>query len=65
MQLIGYNVVAVVKCEGSNLPLATGWVCQSDVQDSSGDVVSSCVYQCVFFSHKCKIALIAIKLLFF
>ena len=32
-----YNVVTVVKSKGSNF-------CESDVQDSSGDVVSSCVY---------------------
>ena len=31
-----WDVVTVVKRKGSN-------VCQSDVQDSSGDVVSSCV----------------------
>ena len=32
-------------------------VCQSDVQDTSGEVVSSCVYR------KCKIALITYKFL--
>ena len=43
------------------------WVCQSNVQDSSGDVVSSCVYsnKSMRYFHKCKIALIAIRLLLF
>ena len=64
VQLIGYNVVAVVKCEGSNLPLALGlskwcprlfrWCC-----------LFMCIFKSMCYFHKCKIALIAIKLLLF
>ena len=64
VQLIGYNEVVVVKCEGSNLPLATGlskwcprlfrWCC-----------LFMCIFKSMRYCHKCKIALIAIKLLFF
>ena len=64
VQLIGYNVVAAVKCEGSNLPLALGlskwcprlfrWCC-----------LFMCIFKSMRYCHKCKIALIAIKLLFF
>ena len=64
VQLIGYNVVAVVKCEGSNLPLALGlskwcprlfrWCC-----------LFMCIFKSMRYFHKCKIALIAIKLLLF
>ena len=38
MELMGYNIMTVVSSEEFNLP-----VCQSDVQDPSGNVVSSCV----------------------
>ena len=64
VQLIGYNEVVVVKCEGSNLPLATGlskwcsrlfrWCC-----------LFMCIFKSMCYFHKCKIALIAIKLLLF
>ena len=60
VQLIGYNEVVVVKCEGSNLPLATGlskwcprlfrWCC-----------LFMCIFKSMRYFHKCKIALIAIK----
>ena len=64
VQLIGYNEVVVVKCEGSNLPLALGlskwcprlfrWCC-----------LFMCIFKSMRYFHICKIALIAIKLLFF
>ena len=64
VQLIGYNVVAVVKCDWSNLPLALGlskwcprpfrWCC-----------LFMCIFKSMCYFHKCKIALIAIKLLLF
>ena len=64
VQFIGYNVVAVVKCEGSNLPLGSG-LSKWYPRLFRWWFLFMCIFKSMRYCHKCKIALIAIKLLLF